>query len=662
MTVSGQRMKTWLYRARFPLLAGAFYLIYTLVLLYPVSLHMRTLLPGFATDTYQHLWIMWWYRQALAVLHINPNNLVTLFAPDGMVNPLIGTSPLPYLLAIPLQVLLGTITTYNLLLILSFPLCGLAMYALARDLGISHAGAFVAGFIFSFFPAKTIHLAGHYLQFHIYWLPLYVLFLLRLFRQPSWKNGALCGLFLGLSVLSHMVHAAQFVLPITALIFIYALLARWRMRNWAFWTRLALAGGLALAIILPFYGPYIFDVRRYALEMQPGGVDVYNPDLLAYLVPHIWHPLSSIIPALRQLNLDLVPAGGYYIESAGYMGIFALGLALAGVFKGGRRTWLWLLVALTGAVLALGPLLHINGQLVQFTVDQKTTFIPLPYLLISKLPLLNVGRTPGRSTTLAMFGLALLAGYGVSKLGGRGRPWLRRAALAVLTLALAFDYFAWPLPHFSSPVPEYFKTMAASQGGAVLKFPAFLAYEGALVDAPNLNLFDQMNHGRPVNDGYLYRWDPVLRNKTLDLDELFMPERDRDIIDYPAGFNPGPMLTMSGYEYVIIRKPYSGTMPPEVRSQYEAYEWKGTLAWPELNAGADRARELFGPPVYEDASVRIYHIPPASKSDPGSAWLYLADGWGWVTYPEDTPARLLVGNGSFVVEANQVITGRTSCM
>ncbi|MCE5258327.1 MAG: hypothetical protein LLG44_04610, partial [Chloroflexi bacterium] len=62
-------------KALYPTLAGIFYLAYALVLLYPVSLNIRTLLPGYATDTYQHVWISWWYRYSLTDLHINPNNL-----------------------------------------------------------------------------------------------------------------------------------------------------------------------------------------------------------------------------------------------------------------------------------------------------------------------------------------------------------------------------------------------------------------------------------------------------------------------------------------------------------------------------------------------------------------------------------------------------------
>lgn len=647
-----------LNKAIYPLLSSIFYLAFTLLLLYPVSFNLFKLLPGYATDTYQHLWISWWYRYSLTTLHVNPNNLVTLFAPDGMYNPLIWASPLPHLLSLPLQSLLGTIGAFNVMYIISFPLCGLAMYALAYDLTHSHAGAFIAGFVFAFFPAKTIHLVGHYLQFHIYWLPLYILFLLRLLKKPTWKNAALCGVFLGLSVLSHFIHAAQFVLPITVIIFAYALITRQKIWNVKGLLRLLLVFIVALVIILPFYGPYVFGLSRYELDMVTGGVSNFCPDLLNFFVPYIWHPLSTLIPSLFHYNLNLVPAGGNFVESIAYVGVFVLLISCIGLLKRRKDALLWGLVALVGAVLSLGPLLHIGGQLVSIAVDDKTTYFPLPYLIYTKLPFLDAGRTPGRTGTLTMFGMALLSAYGVSCLSGLKMRWLRRAALVLLALLMSLDYMLWPLPYFSSPVPSFFQQLRDTPGGAVLEFPSFLTYSSKLTEAPNYGFIDQMTHLRPTNGGYLHRWDPVLRNKTLALDELILPQRDVEIIDYDANVDLAALLQQIGYEYVVIRKPYTDTMPADVKSQYLAFEWKGTNAWPEQIQGADRVSQALGAPVFEDQSVWIYKVPPVVPTSPASAWLYLGKGWEWVTLTDGFPSRKLAGAGEIVIEPLNPSSGR----
>lgn len=653
----------------YPLLAGVIYLAYTLLLLYPVSFHIFTLLPGYAIDTYQHLWISWWYKYSLTSLHINPNNLVTLFAPNGMVNPLIWASPLPHLLSLPLQYLLGTIGTFNVMYIISFPLCGLAMYALAYDLTHHHAAAFIAGFIFAFFPAKTIHLVGHYLQFHIYWLPLYILFLLRLLKNPTWKNAALCGVFLGLSVLSHFIQAAQFVLPITLVIFVYAFFTRQKIWNAKVFLRLLVIFVVAVVIILPFYGPYLFGSHRSELETVTGGVSNFCPDLFNFFVPYIWHPLSTLIPSLFRYNLKLVPLGGNYVESVAYVGVFVFITACIGLLKRRKEALLWGAVALVGAVLSLGPLLHIGGQLVSIAVDDKTTYVPLPYLVFTRLPFLDAGRTPGRTGTLTMFGMALLSAYGVSWLSGLQVRWfnerkmrrLKQVALVLLALLMSFDYMLWPLPYFSSPVPSFFQQLRDTPGGAVLEFPSFLTYSSKLTEAPNFGLLDQMTHLRPINGGYLHRWDPVLRNETLDLDELILPQRDVDIVDYEPNVDLAGLLRQIGYEYVVIHKPYTDTMPADVKSQRQAFEWKGTNVWPEQIQGNERVSLALGAPVFEDQSVWIYHVAPATPASSAGAWLYLGDGWEWVTLTKGYPSRKLLSGGEIIIEPLQPGSGRIVC-
>src|SRR5262245_11107816 len=54
-------------------------------------------------------------------------------------------------IAAPLQWLVGQpLVTYNLMVLLSFPLCGLAMYALAWKMTRNRAAAFLAGLAYAF--------------------------------------------------------------------------------------------------------------------------------------------------------------------------------------------------------------------------------------------------------------------------------------------------------------------------------------------------------------------------------------------------------------------------------------------------------------------------------------------------------------------------------
>jgi hypothetical protein len=78
-------------------------------------------------------------------------------------------------IASPIYWLTGNIVvTYNLVLLLTFPLCAMAMYALVYRLTGSAAGAFVAGVAFAFAPYRISQLP-HIQMLATFWAPLALL-------------------------------------------------------------------------------------------------------------------------------------------------------------------------------------------------------------------------------------------------------------------------------------------------------------------------------------------------------------------------------------------------------------------------------------------------------------------------------------------------------
>src|SRR5215208_3945722 len=74
--------------------------------------------------------------------------------------------------ASPIQWLTGNaFTAYNATLLLSYPLCGLTMYALVRRLTGSSAAAFLAGLAFAFAPYRASQLP-HIQMLVSFWAPL----------------------------------------------------------------------------------------------------------------------------------------------------------------------------------------------------------------------------------------------------------------------------------------------------------------------------------------------------------------------------------------------------------------------------------------------------------------------------------------------------------
>ena len=78
-------------------------------------------------------------------------------------------------IASPIYWLIGDIViTYNLVLLLTFPLCAIAMYALVFRLTGSVAGAFIAGLAFAFAPYRISQLP-HIQMLATFWAPLALL-------------------------------------------------------------------------------------------------------------------------------------------------------------------------------------------------------------------------------------------------------------------------------------------------------------------------------------------------------------------------------------------------------------------------------------------------------------------------------------------------------
>ena len=97
--------------------------------------------------------------------------------------PLLGIAAAPAIwLGVP------PVVAYNLLVLLSFPAAGLAMYLLARDLTGSRSAALVAGTFFAFQPYRIAHFAQIELLWTC-WIPLAFLALHRLMRTPSPRAG-----------------------------------------------------------------------------------------------------------------------------------------------------------------------------------------------------------------------------------------------------------------------------------------------------------------------------------------------------------------------------------------------------------------------------------------------------------------------------------------
>lgn len=539
--------RTWIPYA----VAALLYTLITILYTYP---QVTVLSSGFvvspigsSSDYHLVIWDAWWAKKALLDLRTNPFYTSYLFYPNGTSLALHELTLLNSILTIPFQVLMkkpaGVIFGCNFVLMLTFVIAGLGMFALVRYLTRDNMAAFFAGAAFAFCPYRSMHIV-HTALLSMGWIPLYLLFLLKTLRERKLLNPILASLFVGVTFLTCVMYT-YFLILLTAFFLLYAVVA-WREELLERRTclRLSVLAGLSALILLPFL---IGILRGGPVVSQPESmIDLFSANLLGYILPADKHVLYRFL-------FGLLPHFTYYLSGvpghATFLTFSVIVLAGYALVKTPfRLTAFWLAMFLVFFIFSLGPVLH---------VGKWVTAVPLPYLALFKwLPFFSVMRTPYRFVILAELGIIVLASYGMNEAVVRltgystgdadSRPhiWMRRAVAGGFTVLLLVELWNIPFGKRTLPIPEAYRTIGNEPGEfAVMDvpadtYPALAAY-----------MYFQTLHEKPIPGGIISRPDPAAEQFLRDL----LPKHPDD----PAALSPAEAerLKQLGIKYVVYHQP-----------------------------------------------------------------------------------------------------------
>ncbi|MCB9745840.1 MAG: hypothetical protein H6741_06365 [Alphaproteobacteria bacterium] len=447
------------------LLPPLVYLGLALALTWPLAGELSRYVVGAPrSDAWNSLWSLWFVHDALVGGHL-PLETTLLDHPMG--GRLVVADPLNALLGYPLVSLFGLVAGYNLLVIAHSAFSGLAAHALGRALG---GQGWLAGVAFQASPLLISHLHnGSSEAIAAGWLPLAGLATLRLVQAPSWGRAALAGLALATCAISGWYAG----LGAWCLFFALAL---FHVRAWR---ELLVAAGLALALTLP-----VADAVRSVAQDPNGLVHIKNDADLARLRRTIGPADPRVFFAPGDFRspdfakLEGAPAD--YVHTT-YLGWVLLLLALIGTARSERRdqAWPFWLAGAGGAVLALGPVLVMDGYPVAFAGRA----VPLPYLLLERLPGFNALSLLYRIAGVTALAVAVVADLTLP------RRWLL-PALALVGLEVSLASPARGLPELTRvPDSSALQALAEAPDGAVINLP---------VSAARSYLFEQTIHRKPL--------------------------------------------------------------------------------------------------------------------------------------------------------------------
>jgi hypothetical protein len=418
------------------------------------------------------------------------------------------------------------ILTANLVVLLTFPLCGWAAFALARHLTGSAGAGFIAGLVFAFGPYRLSQLA-HLQMLSAQWIPLGLLSLHRFLDTGRRRWLVAFGAAWLLQVLSNgyaLFFYSAFValwivwfvvgqrrwpalwaiasawlvasLPVVPVLWTYVRVHRangfvrgsevmagfsadvlgvfcapYEVSLWG-WLQFACRGegilfpGVATALLCAA-GAWRLRHDEHAAPRGPRALSLVRRLLLVLAVAQLASAVATIAVGPWRLELGPLAARGTSATRPLVTAVTALTIAYAlspAVWAAARRA------QALGFYLTAAAVMWWCALGPQPVVLGQASGLPGPFALLMRLPGLDSLRVPSRFWLMATLGLAVVAAYAVEGWLRRVRPARRHAVLAAVSVLVLSDGWEAHVP--SGLVPPGPPNPSLIRGERVLFLPA----------------------------------------------------------------------------------------------------------------------------------------------------------------------------------------------
>jgi hypothetical protein len=443
----------------------------------------HTLQPSGGNDVPEEIWFL---AQTPWVLLHGHNPFVNdwLNAPVGINLMDNTTMPLLGILAFPITFFFGPIATFNVLIDLAIFASAMSFFVMARRFVSWWPAAFVGGLAYGFSPFTAATANAHLFLLFQAVPPLVILFVDRFLRSdtssPAWTGVAVGLCFVAQFYISTEVFASLVVMTGIAAV-LGAGLVLWKHLPLDRRRTVTFVGCAALVVIVGVgYGAFVALAGPHHISgpAQPAtAIAGITVDPLGLVVPTIDQHFTLGHAALGDSLVaarapDWTIAFDSPVENGSYVGVpLLLALVIGAIVL--RRKRIALFCAAMGAIallLSFGSHLHLDGH---------RTGIPLPFLAIAHLPLLDSSVAARWVTYFWLFAALLLAlvlnaAHGAVAADGRlGRYGGAVVSGLVAVVVLLPLLPAWPYASAPASVPSWFTSGARSlpAGSAALVYP-----------------------------------------------------------------------------------------------------------------------------------------------------------------------------------------------
>jgi 4-amino-4-deoxy-L-arabinose transferase-like glycosyltransferase len=464
--------------------------ILTVLLISPLALHLGTVGRLDNADTRLLIWNVAWVARTLVLdpLHVFDANI---FYPHRGTLAYSESNLGAGLLAIPVYWLTGNpYAAHNFVVLLSFVLSATCTYYLVRNLVGNRPAAAVAAICFAYCPYVFSHLPHVHLLMTA-GLPLSMLAFHRVADRPTaWRAAAL-----GLAVAAQALFCGYYAIFVALTVGFAVLLIATTRRRWTdarYWTAIAIAAGVAIAIALPLFLPYMRLQRATGFVRPLDEARLWSADWRTYFASSA-HAHAWMLPIIGRWNEVLFP--GFVALASG-----VAGLGVGWLARGRLRE----ISILYGGLAALAFWASLGPDAGLYKV------------LHSSVPAFSLLHAPSRFGVVVAFALSVLAGVSMTALlawlrrpdrsGTAGRfrstQYLSRKSACATILVIAATVFELRVPLSFSQAPRVetgYRVLATLPRGPVLEMPF---YSRRFASARTQYMLSSTAHWMPLVNGY----------------------------------------------------------------------------------------------------------------------------------------------------------------
>jgi hypothetical protein len=536
---------------------------------WPLPLHLSSALPGSpGGDTGVYVWNLWVFRhEIVAHSHFPFSTLEILAATPPVSLALHNYTTFANILAFPLLPWLGTVATFNVLVIASAIASAYAMFLFARGRTGEAGTAWIGGLLFGFSPFASARVMEHFSLVQMAPLPIFGLVLYRIWVRPTMRMAVVAGAVVAWAYLCDPYYAVYCLLTTAFTVVSSAIVLKQsadgvgNKRLVAFLdVALLCASGLILGIVIRGGG------QLEVLGIRVSVTRLYNPVLLwtVLLMIRLWIIVQPRIgvrfPTLPPLRVAaaaaiacaalLAPvlyavttgaAGKQWMAPQVYWRSSAPGIDLLSLLTPnplhplfGRTVGQWLHTLPNGFVENVASVPWVVMVLIALAVAWKhcrlprawiaytvffallalgpfiriagyTTHVPGPWAVLRYLPVIGAARMPTRFTAVLMLAVAMLLVFALNHLRKQtSRPRLLLTAVAAL---LIVELLPAPRVLYSATVPTFLNIIADDPRPMRVVHLPFGIRDGlsSRGDFSAVAQFFQTFHEKPLIGGYLSR-------------------------------------------------------------------------------------------------------------------------------------------------------------